>query len=307
MLTVAGLLDRTLWVFRYRFFEYMKIALLTYGPPMLLMILLWNLGILNLDFLEGSAWSPDLFFFVLFVTVPTLISDIALQIYTSYLVRDNEVSWLVAVKKAFSRATFRYTPVRMMGAILLILVGFCAIFVNMIPFVGFILYWGVVIGSQTFTFGMAAPIIVEEEVVGLKVVRRNFHLARAQFLGAVLSSVAATLISFLVMLCVLIFFFVVSGLIIALVQGQESVMVMENFTERYIFTLLLLLVPLLFALVFAPLKSIYYSVLYYNLRSVKEGFHLENRVNIYLRELAKVKQAEADAVDQELENINATA
>ena len=307
ILTVAGMVDRTLWVFRYRFFDYMKICFVTYVPLMLVMILLWNLNIINLDFLEGSVFTPDLFFFVLFVTVPTLLSDVAVQYFTSYLVRDNEIHWFQAVKKSFGKPLFRYALLRVVGAIVLITIGAMAMFVNLVPFIGFVIYWAIVIGTYTFTLGMSAPLVVEDQLSGVEVIKRNFNLSKSQFIDTLLSAVSLTKIAFAVMVSVVILFLLLSGLVIVLMKGQQTVTVMDNFSERFVFTLILLLAPLMFALFFTPMKSIYFSVLYYNLRAREEGFHLENKVNIYLRELDRIDRAENADATQELEKISATA
>lgn len=307
ILDIAGLLDRTLWVMRFRFFEYFKISLVTYAPVMLLIILLWSLGILQMDFLGESFWRKEVFFVILFLSVPTVISDLACQYYTSFLVRDNEKPWFHAVKMTFSKELWKYSLTRLIGAVWLMLIGALGIVAAAIPIVGILVYWALIVGTYTYFFGLSNPVLVEEKVSLKDVFGRNFRLGKTQFFGGILAAVAGSLVSFVVMLCVLIFFLLLSGLVIVLMEGQQNMVLMESFTERFIYTLMILLVPLLFGFFFTPLKSIFYSVLYYNLRARKEGFHLENRINMYQRELDEAEAARLAQANQEAENMSATA
>lgn len=293
-LNTATLLDRTLWVFKNRPLQYLLISLCTYGTLVFVVGILYFSGILPKGYREFYGWfyiDDNLITLLIFVSLPAIVADVAIQEYTSALVRDKEIPWFTAVKRAFSKKLLTYLFAKLVGLLLLVILGAVGLIMFAVPFVGPFFYIFFIVGFFSFFVGLAPAIIVEENKSVFSVVSRNVALCRKQFGVTSIGSASAFIVSLALMLSGIWFFLAIGGLIIALLSGGSDLMMTGNDQQRFLFNLMVLVVPLVFAVFYIPLKSIFYSVMYYGFRSTQEGFDLENKLNLY-NEKMRAEEAE---------------
>lgn len=296
-MTITSVLDRSLWLFRQRAPQYLLITLCTYGVGMLVTGYLYFSGILDpekLDPWQGNfLLNPDLLLFLLFVTLPGILSDLALQQYTSKLVRNQEIPWYAALRKAFSVDLLNYICCRLMGSAIMLIVGGIGIFLLIIPVVGWAAYYLAIVGAYTIVNGLIPAILVEERKGMFGAMGRNMALSFRQFGVTTVGSGLGLVVSLAFMISGLILVLLTGLLVQSLLEGNSSLMIEPDASERFFMNLLVVCMPLLVAIFFTPLASVFYSVLYYGLRSKAEGFHLENRLEQYEEKVKKETSARA--------------
>jgi MFS family permease len=290
---ITSALDRTLWLFKQRAAQYILISICTYGVAMLGIGALFFSGWLSLETLDpwyGKYWvNFRLLSFVLFVMAPGVLSDIALQHYTSHLVRNEEIKWYQALRKVLSVDVVNYILCKFNGIVVLALASGFGFVLFFIPILGWAAYFCLLVVAYTFLAGLTPAIIVEERKWWFVANGRNFQLCMRQFgVSAFGSSLGMGAILGL-FLSGLSLVFIVGGLVATLLDGTSTLMVESNASERFFTNLAAVTFPLLMGLLFAPLSSIFYSVLYYSLRSKREGFHLENRIEAYRQQVMSEK------------------
>ena len=295
-LTMAGILDRTLWLIRHRFYQFMLINITTFAAPFLCAVLLYNLDFIDFGLDPDYQVMEDFFFLFLFVGFPTVLSDMASQHYISAIVRDQEIKWYQAVRRSFNLSLIRYFFIKSAVWAIVILVSGIGLVVAMVPFVGSILYYVILIGIYVLLGGVMAPILVEEKNPIFKPYARNVSLVGTQFFGSIFSGVLSGMISWCLMFCLWIFVAGIGSLIMYLLFGSTEQLATQDDTWRFVWNLVKIVGPILFILFYMPVKCAYSGVLYYNLRARKEGFHLENKLDIHARkEKAVAQEAEISA------------
>lgn len=284
ILNVPGVLDRTIWVFKHRYFPYGMIFLATFGPCFLLMFALYQFGILNLDL--GANFgifllSNYVILIVFLYLLPSTVSDLAMQYYTSYLVRNNEIKWWTAIRKAFSTKLLKYLLVKLIGGFVLTFVSLFASVILLVPVVGPFVWFYLMLGITSAIVGMTPGIIVEEKKDPFSVVGRNFHLGRAALGNVFNSSALGGIVMMAFVASMSLLFQSLAAILIAIFFADTDWNMGKSIGEEILTTAILLLAPMVMLLITVPLQSIFFSVLYYNMRSRREAFHLENRLNIY--------------------------
>ena len=292
-LNITGTLDRTLWIFRHRYFPYLMICLVSFGIPFLGMLALLVFDVINFDLnkmLTDLDKNPIEAFYaggfgalVLLVSLPAFLAEIALQIYTSALVRGHEMSWKAALKGAFSRKTLRYIPIKMFSVVVMLLFLVVGVFLIFIPVVGVFAWVIVAIAPFTMLSGMGAAIVVEEKRSFFWVIGRNIQLAWVKPGLAIFSSGLGFLIILAFNFSVLVLFVLVVMFGLSISLGTNDFFALEGDLGIWIMGMILFVSPMINIMLVIPLKSIFYSVLYYNMRSRREAFHLENFLDYRLR------------------------
>lgn len=286
IMKTADLLDRTFWVFKHRYYPYMMISVMTFGLPYVVLAGLVFSGKLELDF--GGRWgtylSPDLIYFLIIISLPSLFSDLAMQIYTSSLVRDKEITWFQAVREAFSVQIINYFSARLIGWLVLVLLSLTSFFILLIPIFGQVAFFFLLAAFNTFISGLTAPIIVEEKRIFFGAVGRNIQLAQKSFEISALASGAWFLILSGFLLSFIALFLGVAELIAVLALGEnlESLFKGEAMISKFAFYVTVFGGVTSIILIYMPLSSIFYSVVYYSLKARREGFHLENKLNLFI-------------------------
>lgn len=285
---LSSLTDKTLYVFRNRFVPYMAITLCTFG--------VFSLGIAwafvgnnSENLLEHMMDNPMEASLVLqryfyFLIIPTVIADLAIQEYTSRLVRGKEITWLQAISKVFSVNLLNYALVRAVGFGILYIVSTVTVEIMMVLVIGQVIYLQLVAGISAMFVGMAHAIVVEERLNFLSVIGRNLKFATSNLGLVAFGSFAGLMIILGLTFCGAAFIYFAGLIIFNLLHGTNT-----NPVEYFgpLTSIVVYGFPILIAIFFIPLANIFYSVMYYHFRSLKEGFHLENEVNIALKEELK--------------------
>ena len=282
----ADLLDRTFWVFKHRYYSYMMINVVTFGLPYIVLAGLVFSGKLDLDF--GGRWgtylSPDFLLFLIIIALPSLFADLAMHTYTSHLVREEEIGWFRAIREAFSFQILNYFSARLVGWIVLALLSLTAAFINLIPVFGQFAFLFLLSAFNTFIAGLSAPVILEEKRIFLGAVGRNMQLAQKSFEVSALASGAWFLILAGFLLSFIFLFLGIGELTAVLAFGEnfDSILSGEAPLSRFAFYVTVFGGVTSIILIYMPLSSIFYSVMYYSLRAKREGFHLENKLDLFL-------------------------
>ncbi|MCB9231138.1 MAG: hypothetical protein H6581_05730 [Bacteroidia bacterium] len=297
VLNIPNMLDRTLYVFRHRYYPYLMICLVSFGIPFLLVVGLYILGIIDFSLkslfdkfaitdVEGM-YANFLIINTLLVSIPALYADICLQYYTSYLIRDREITWLQALRKGISRKTLQFIPVKIMGNLFYSLAATVLVVMIFIPLIGSFAWLFSVVALYSLFVGMAPAILVEERKTFLGVVSRNLQLARQKFWVVATASGLGMLIVLVFTLSLVVLFVIIALLGLSLTMGSNNLFAEFGETGTWIMGVILFTVPMVNVLLLVPLQSIFYSVLYYNMRSRQEAFHLSNKVEIYTQKLKR--------------------
>ncbi len=284
ILTVSDILDRSFWVFKNKFYSYMMINLAAFGLPFIVMAGLIFSGVLAFDFGPGYTdyFSADLAVFFALISLPSVCADIAMQAFTSKLVQNNEINWWKATRFSFSFLSVQYLITRLIGWALVILVSGLSFIVVFIPFIGAIALIFFYAGLNAFFTGLTAAISIEEGKNFFTALGRNMQLAQKNFSLVTLSAGLWVLILLAFLFSFVVLFFLISELLVYLFMGNNisGLAISETLFPRFVFFLTFFGGFGAVILVYMPLSSIFYSVLYYALRSQTEGYHLENRLDV---------------------------
>lgn len=280
-MSVTGLMDRTMKLFRKHFYAYTILSFLTYGLPSLVMYTLLSLDYITLDWLNDVDGFDTMEFRVtmlllLVYYVPMLFSDLALHEYTRGLAYQHPISIWQAIRRTFGIRILNYAFVWLFGAFLISIFTFLIAFFMFVPFVGFFLYIYAVLGVVTAVLGLAPAIIIEEKRWFFGTIRRNINLVMSNLLPTTSASAGGFIsVMALVYSALLLLFLLVSVLSALLAGSQFGDQLAENNTDELMMNFMFMIVPVLLSMTYTALRSLSLSVIYYSLRCRKEALHLE--------------------------------
>lgn len=280
-MSVTGLMDRTMKVFRTHFYEYTLLSFLIYGLPSLVMYTLLSLDYITLDWLKEVNGLDSMEFRVtmlllLVYYVPMLFSDLALHEFTRGMAYNRPVTIWQAIRRAFGVRILNYFFVWLFGAFVISMFTFLIAFFMFVPFIGFFLYLYGVIGVVTAVIGLAPAIIIEENRWFFGSIRRNINLVMSNFLPTTSASAGGFIsVMALVYSSLLLLFLVVSVLTAVLAGSRLGDQLAENNTDELMMNFMFMIVPVLLSMTYTALRSLSLSVIYYSLRCRKEALHLE--------------------------------
>lgn len=288
---LSSLVDRTFYVFRHRAFSYLWITLCTFGIGSL--GIAWAyIGDVPADAVslyrrgpEGMVALVQRYYY--FLAIPGIVADLALQEYTTHLVRNREIPWIHAIGKSFSLKLFQYAMVRVVGMGIVYLISSATQGITAAAGIGTLIYALLVTGAYSVFVGMAHAIVVEERKNFFNVIGRNLNFAFSNVGLSVLGAFAGFLILSALMACCMIFLLVVGMIVLTLLYGSAFNPLNQQEVFNTLLNVFLFIFPVLLSLFYVPLSNIFYSLMYYHFRTKKEGFHLENKLNLKLREMEK--------------------
>lgn len=301
-MTIPGVLDRTLVIFRSHYFAYLVINMVTFGPAFLLAVWLVSSAQLDIDeVIDNMPYylAPIVVLTFVFFTVPSLIADLAMQHFTSALIKEKPITWSHAIRKAFSIRLLNYTLTKILGS-LATLLGTAVSFALslLIPILGGLASSYFRLSIHSMVSGMNAAITVEEGGMPHKIIGRGIKLGWKRFFYAATSSFLGYYIMLGFIGSVFLLFISIGGTIGALIYSVDDVMIADNEKlEEFFLYLFYFTVPLIGVLIYMPLSSIFYSMLYYSLRSRREGYHLENRIDLYFEGIEETLPIEKPAAE----------
>lgn len=307
---LAGLTDKTLYVFRNRFAQYMAITLATYG--VFALGIAWAFigsqppGLLSDLFSDPVSVVEYLNTYWIYLLLPGIAADFALQQYTSHLVREREIHWLHAVSKTLSVNMINFLIARGIGILILYVVGTVTTEIALVLILGQVIYLQLIAGAYALFSGMVHAIVVEERINFFQAIGRNLRFAGSNLGIAAFGSFAGLMITVGLMMCFILFIYLVGMIVFNLlygnVSGQQEFMGLLN-------AIVLYGCPIVVSLFLIPIASIFYSIMYYHFRSQREGFHLENELNIKLRAMkaAQAKEEPAGSAPAQPAMSNTTA
>lgn len=282
-----GMIDRTAWMFRRHFKEYMMISLVTFALPLVLFVSLLIVTkseffiTKNYDKLIGLFIVGSLVVFPLCMMLFSVWSEMAVSYYTHKRIHLEEVDWWEACIK-----TVRYIIpnffVKIVQFVISMIMGMFGGIVIFIPVVGGIFYFWVIIGAYTYFTALFPIITIAEPKLGI-----GSRLTRNRSLVSKKITLCFTMatVGMFILLALLEFIYLTLGItlywIVIPYFEQLGTEVISVSTLTRVLTLIDTLITAIIFMVAVPTKSIFYSMMYYSMASLKDAYHLEYQIKMY--------------------------
>ncbi|MCS7027927.1 MAG: hypothetical protein NZ519_04110 [Bacteroidia bacterium] len=283
----SGMIDRTAWLFRKHFKDYLIVSMVTFALPFVIFVSL--LIATQTDYFVTRSYDKITSLFVVgsvivFPTCMTIFSvwsEMAISYYTHKRIHLEEVDWW----QACIATTSYIIPNLLVKTVqigITIVVGIVAVFAVFVPIIGSLLYFWIVIGAYTYLTALFPIItIAEPHTPFIRRLARNRSLVGAKIIPCFTTATVGTFILagllFLMYISLgLSLYWVVIPYFKQLNDGELSIRTLNQILS-IIFTILTAGVFMLAV----PTKPIFYTMMYYSLVSYKEAYHLEYQIKMY--------------------------
>lgn len=282
-----GMIDRTAWMFRRHFKDYMMISFVTFALPLVLFVSLMIATESNYFIAKNYDKLISLFVAGSVIVFPTCMmlfsvwSEMAVSYYTHKRIHLEEVDWWESCIKTV-RWVIPNLFVKAIQFVVTMIVGIFGIFAMLIPVVGSLLYFWIVVGTYTY-FTALFPIITVAEPklsLGERLNRNRDLVSKKTALCFTMAMVGTFILAGLLLLIYLTVGISLYWIVIPYFKQLGT----EVFSVRVVMQILSIIFTVITASVFmvaVPTKSIFYSMMYYSMASLKDAYHLEYQIKMY--------------------------
>jgi len=282
-----GMIDRTAWMFRRHFKDYIMISFITFALPLVLFVTLMiatesNYFIAkNYDKLIGLFAAGSVIVFPACMMLFSAWSEMAVSYYTHKRIHLEEVDWWESCIKTVGLIIPNLFTKIVQFAITMV-VGIFGVFAMLVPIVGSLLYFWIVVGVYTYMSGLFPILtIAEKKLSFVERFKRNRSLVGKK---TALCFTMATVGTFILAGLLLLIYLTVGITLYWIVIPYFKQLGTETMSPRTIMQILSIIFTIITATVFmvaVPTKSIFYSMMYYSLASLKDAYHLEYQIKMY--------------------------
>lgn len=299
-----GMIDRTAWLFRRHFKDYIMISFLTFALPLVLFVTLMIVTETNYFIAKNYDKLIQLFVAGSVIVFPTCMmlfsvwSEMAISYYTHKCLHLEEVDWWQACMR-----TVKYIIpnlfTKVFQFIITMVVGIFGVFAMLIPMVGSLLYFWIVVGIYTYMTALFPILTIAEPQLSFseRWSRNRSLVSKKTGLCFTMATVGTFILTSLLIFIYLTIGIALYWIVIPYFKQAGS----ELLSPRIIMQMLSIIFTVITASVFmvaVPTKSIFYTMMYYSLASLKDGYHLEYQIKMHH------KQTNADKNEYEYEYQN---
>lgn len=282
-----GMIDRTAWMFRKHFKDYMMISFVTFAFPLVIFFTLFIATesefflAKNYDKLIGLFAGGSIIVFPTCMMLFSVWSELAVSYYTDKRIHLEKVDWWEAsiktikfiIPNLFTKAFQFFVTMT---------VGIVGIFAVLVPIVGSLLYFWIVVGVYTYATALFPILIIREPHLKFagRLKRNKSLVSKKTVLCFTMSTVGTFILAAL-----LFFIYLTVGItlywIIIPYFKQLGTEVISIRTSMQILSIIFTVVTASVFMVAVPTKSIFFTMMYYSLTSLKDAYHLEYQIKMY--------------------------
>jgi hypothetical protein len=282
-----GMIDRTAWMFRKHFKDYMMISFVTFALPLVIFVSLMiatesNYFIAkNYDKLIGLFAAGSIIVFPTCMMLFSAWSEMAVSYYTHKRIHLEEVNWWESCIKTIGLVIPNLFA-KALQFIITMVVGIFGVIAMFVPIVGSLLYFWIVVGVYTYLSALFPIITIAERKLRFRErLRRNRSLvSKKTSLCFTMATVGTFILAGLLLLIYLTVGMTLYWIVIPYFKQLSS----ETMSIRTLMQILSIIFTIVTASVFmvaVPTKSIFYSMVYYSMTSLKDAYHIEYQVKMY--------------------------
>ncbi|MCS7075983.1 MAG: hypothetical protein NZ455_04715 [Bacteroidia bacterium] len=282
-----GMIDRTLWLFRKHFKDYLMISFITFALPLVIFVSLMIAT--HTEYFISKNYDKIVGLFVVgsIIVFPTCMmlfsvwSEMAVSFYTHKRIHLEKVDWWQACKKT-ALYIIPNILVKSVQFFITTVVGIFGAFVLFVPIVGGLLHVWVSVGTYTYLTALFPIITIAEPNTSFfqRFARNRSLISKKIFLCFNMATVGTLILAGLLWLMYICIGLTLYWILIPYFkQLNDPQISMRTFTQ-----ILSILFTLLTAGVFmlaVPTKSIFYAMMYYSMATLKDAYHLEYQIKMY--------------------------
>lgn len=284
----SGLLDRTAWMFRRHFKDYMMMSFITFAFPFVLVMSLLILTKSDLfvekgyDKLIGLFAAGSFLVFPLSMMLFSVWSELAMSYYTHKKIELEEVDWWQAIRATFTISILGNLLTKVLQFMITMLVAIFGALTLFVPMIGSILYFWIVVGNYTFFSALYPMIRVAEPHLSFG---NRWARNRSLVSKKTVQSFTSSMVGFFILLGLLFFIYLSIGLILYWIvlpyfkQAGSDLISLSAF--RQFMSIIFSIITALVFMVAVPTKSIFFAMMYYDTASKKDAYHLEYQIRMY--------------------------
>lgn len=294
----AGMIDRTAWLFRRHFKDYMMISFVTFVLPLVLFVSMMiatesNYFIAkNYDKLIGLFAAGSVIVFPTCMMLFSAWSEMAVSYYTHKRIHLEEVDWWESCIKTIG-LIIPNLFVKALQFMVTMIVGIFGVIAMFVPIIGSLLYFWIVVGVYTYLTALFPIITVAEPKLSFgERLRRNRSLVgKKTTLCFTMATVGTFILSGLLLLIYLTVGITLYWILIPYFK-QLNAEIMSVRTVMQVLSIIFTIITASVFMVAVPTKSIFYTMMYYSMASLKDAYHLEYQIKMYQKMTKSEKEYE---------------